>query len=122
LISKLKTSISFTDIEGAFFDIDKSSTSGHVDIDVLTFDIDNSSISYWFDIKVVTFSIEVSQNLGIRNRRSKPVISNCHIVPDIEGHFQDFDIEDCTFAPSKSGDKDIEGPTFDTEGRQGSRW
>jgi hypothetical protein len=38
--------ISLTDIEGAFFDIDKSSISGHVDIDVLTFDImiDVSSI------------------------------------------------------------------------------
>jgi hypothetical protein len=51
-ISKLKTTISvYTNIEGAFFDIDKSSISGHYDIEVKNFDIEDSSISYCFDIE-----------------------------------------------------------------------
>jgi hypothetical protein len=40
-----KSSISYTDIGGAFFDIEKSSISVYNDIEVLNFDIDVSSIS-----------------------------------------------------------------------------
>jgi hypothetical protein len=46
--SKIEISIFLADIEGAFFDTDKSSVSGHVDIDVLT----ESDLQYrrFFDI------------------------------------------------------------------------
>jgi hypothetical protein len=42
---KLKPSISYIDIEGAFIDIEKSSILGYNDIEVLNLDIDVSSIS-----------------------------------------------------------------------------
>jgi hypothetical protein len=41
-----KASISYTDIEGAFVDIHKSSILGYNNIEVLNFDIDVFSISY----------------------------------------------------------------------------
>jgi hypothetical protein len=49
------------------------------------------------------------------------IISSCHIVPDIEGHFPTFDIrvEGCTFRyRNHDKDSDIEGLTFDIEGRR----
>jgi hypothetical protein len=57
-----KASISHTDIEGAFVDIEKSSISVYNDIGVLNFDIDisSSSISYCVDIEVPDFDIEGS--------------------------------------------------------------
>jgi hypothetical protein len=45
-----KASISFTDIDRAFIDIEKSSISVYNNIDVLIFDIDVSSILYCVDI------------------------------------------------------------------------
>jgi hypothetical protein len=51
--------ISYTDIEGAFIDIDKSLISGYNDIEVLNFDIDVSSISYCVDIEVSGVDIRV---------------------------------------------------------------
>jgi hypothetical protein len=62
-ISNHNASISYTDIEGAFVDIEKSSISGYNDIEVLNFDIDASSISYSVDIKVSGFDIEDSSIL-----------------------------------------------------------
>ena len=46
-ISNQKASTSYTDIEGAFIDIEKSSISGYNDIEVLNFDID-----VFFDIGI----------------------------------------------------------------------
>ncbi len=72
--------------------------------------------------KGCNLEIDVSQNSGIRYRRFNLTFdiewSNCHIVPDIEGHFRTLISK---VAPSISGYKDIEGPTFDFEGQQGSR-
>jgi hypothetical protein len=57
-ISKHKASISYTNIQGAFVDIDKSSISGYNNIKVLIFEIDVSSISNCVDIEVPRFDIE----------------------------------------------------------------
>jgi hypothetical protein len=61
-ISKHKASMSYTDIEGAFVDIDKSSKTGYRynDIEVLTFDNDVSSISYCVDIEVSGLDVKDS--------------------------------------------------------------
>ncbi len=55
-----RTSISYTDTEGAFVDIDKSSMSGYNNIEVLIFDIDVFSISYCINIEVPGFDIKDS--------------------------------------------------------------
>jgi hypothetical protein len=59
-ISKQKSSMSYTDIEGAFIDIVKSLMLGYNDIDVLNFDIDVASTSCCVDIEVPDFDIDVS--------------------------------------------------------------
>ncbi len=70
--------------------------------------------------KVTTVNIEGSQNWGNRYQRSK---SSWHIVTDIWGHFLTFNIEAISkVARSRSKHKDMEGPAFDIEGWQGSRW
>jgi hypothetical protein len=53
-------SISYTDIEVAFVEIDKSSISVYNDIEVLNFDIDVSSMSYCVDIELPGFDVENS--------------------------------------------------------------
>jgi hypothetical protein len=77
------------DIEGSF---DKYSISGHVNIDALTFNIDVSSISFCFDILISTFLRILAFDIEGPNLRYRIVISS-----DIEGRFQNFDIEGCTF-------------------------
>jgi hypothetical protein len=106
----------YTDIKGAFVDIERSSISVYNDIEVLNFDIDVSSISYRVNISkfqasiskvlryrtgsisnVTTFDIDVSQSWGIQYRMSKPSTrissSSCNIISNIEGHFPTFNTE-----------------------------
>ena len=52
---------------------------------------------------------------------SKPSISSCNIVSDIDSHFPTFESSISKVSPAISGYNDIEGLTFDIEGRQGSR-
>jgi hypothetical protein len=58
--TKASSSILYTDIEGAFVDIEKSSISVYNDIEVLNFDIDVSLISHCVDIEVTGSDIEDS--------------------------------------------------------------
>ncbi len=140
-ISKHKASVSYTDIEGAFVEIEKSLVSGCNGIEVLNFDIDVSSVSYCVDIEVPGFDIEDSSILywfeiecyNLRYRRFSDLrhsilyqfecqnfryrvvisypISTVVFLPSISK----------VAAPPISQYKDIEGPTFDIEARQGSR-
>jgi hypothetical protein len=63
---------------------------------------------------VTTFDIEVYHVSSIRYRMSKHSILSCNIVPDISVSISKVSL-------AILGYNDIEGPTFDIEGRQGSR-
>jgi hypothetical protein len=58
-----QASISYTDIEGAFVDIDKFLISGYNDIDVLIFDINISLILNCVNIEVPRFQVNINDLL-----------------------------------------------------------
>jgi hypothetical protein len=105
------------------FYIDVSSISHCIDNEVPGFDIEDYSISYWFDIECYNLRYrrfsEVRHSISIliiecQNLRYRVVIS--YLISKVI-----FRPSISKVAPPISLYKDIEGPTFDIEGRQGSR-
>jgi hypothetical protein len=125
------------DSEGPFVDIDKFSISGYKDIEVLIFDIDDSSISYCVNIEILAFDIADSSisywiNIECHNLQHRRFLDFRYSISNVKT----FDIEISYRTRYQRSFSDIryrrlllryrnipisKGPTFDIEGRQGSR-
>ncbi len=129
-----KALISYTDIEGAFVDVYKSSILVYNDIEVLNFDVDvsSSSISYCVDLEVLGFKFDIEDSsisywfdIECYNLRFRRFSELRHSISNVKTFKFDIAAESsCNHPDIVLPDHDmIEGhfPTFDIEGRQGSR-